>query len=239
MRAACAIALLLLGGALARANEAGDFDTVCAAARGFAADGKWERALAAWQAAYAERQEPRLLYEIARAEQKLGLLRRAESDFRAWQVAADDATDGERAEVAARLTLLRAPPPLPPGVQWVPMRTAERRSGAMIGGGIALSVIAYLPALITGALLLGDSYFHDGAVALFIPLVGPFLSAALYPQLWWSLPWVFLDGAAQVVGLALTIAGTRKHTVKLLGDHVVLAPFATPAGGGFSAFGSF
>jgi hypothetical protein len=75
---------------------------------------------------------------------------------------------------------------------------------------------------------------------LLIPILGPFVSAGVYRDAAWSLPWAFVDGATQVAGLAMLIAGVKdRHKVPVLVAGVKIAPYASPAGGGLVASGRF
>src|SRR4051812_19424165 len=93
-------------------------------------------ALHEWKAAYAVRQEPRLLYDMGRAYQKLGRSHEASVLFRRYLVAEPSLDEAARGEVEARLQLLAdapaAPAPmagtqrLPPGAELVPVRFETR-----------------------------------------------------------------------------------------------------------------
>jgi hypothetical protein len=88
---------------------------------------------------------------------------------------------------------------------------------------------------------------------LAIPLIGPFVSAAAFPQeesgqrtakqleqaLTWSMTWAFIDGGAQIAGLAMTVAGARKRPVGGRHHAVQVVPWGLPLGSGIMAMGQF
>jgi hypothetical protein len=134
---------------------------------------------------------------------------------------------------------------MPAGVQLMPVRFEERRNRGLIGGGIALLGIGYLPALITGAMIgtfeTGRSRSDpDGDIAaaswvLLLPVAGPFISGLVYRGAFWALPWILVDGAAQVSGLALLVVGAmRREKVP-----VFIAPMAVAGGTGLALAGDF
>ena len=66
-----------------------------------------------------------------------------------------------------------------------------------------------------------------------MPVAGPFLSATLIREVYWSLPWAIVDGLAQVSGLTLTILGARdKRKVPVLLESLSVGPMVTPGGDG-------
>lgn len=110
-------------------------------------------------------------------------------------------------------------------------RHAQRRYG-MMAAGISLLAAGYLAALVAGSVYLaaeartkdfGSSEavgcYRTSTGLLLVPVAGPFFSGVVAPTcfynsgvlLYWSLPWIVLDGAAQVAGLTLTIVGARRR----------------------------
>jgi hypothetical protein len=227
----------------ARADDGTDHRERAAALRDAGMD---REALVEWKEAYAVRQEPRLLYEMACAYQKLNLPRQASELFRRYLVAEPSLDDAIRGEVEARLHLLagpKAPPPpeahgLPDGAQLVPVHYKTRARRSLLTGGILLLTLAYAPTVVVGAL---SSVLGGGAEVdtLLLPVVGPFISALLVREAVWSLPWI-LDGIAQVAGLAMIISAARnREKVPVFGERLTVVPFADPRGAGLAAFGRF
>jgi hypothetical protein len=132
-----------------------------------------------------------------------------------------------------------------------PVRAEERPepddghgSGRLVAGGYALMAMGYDAALATGAAALVGSPNPLTTVAgatLFIPVAGPFVSALVVRQSWWSVPWALVDGAAQVSGLAMVIVGfrTRVGHAPRAGASVRLLPLAAPGTAGLVAVGRF
>jgi hypothetical protein len=127
-----------------------------------------------------------------------------------------------------------------------------RRSG-MLAAGITLLSLGYTPALITGGLFTLFMGPNDVGSSLLIPVLGPFLSGFIAlsgrndldmsgrgAQSWaWS--WMLVDGAVQVTGLALLIAGARARpsgTPSFL-ERVHILPYSTQNGGGVTVSGKF
>lgn len=127
-----------------------------------------------------------------------------------------------------------------------------RRSG-MIAAGITLLSIAYTPALITGALFTLMEGPNDVASSLLLPVGGPFLSGlfALSGQndlglsgrgaQTWAYTWMLVDGAVQVTGLALIIAGARARpsSPQSFLERVLILPYSTQNGAGVTISGRF
>src|SRR5581483_3869749 len=128
---------------------------------------------------------------------------------------------------------------------------------SMIAGGAALLATSYLAASISASIFVGLNgsdgpcnagsgtnntclnYQTAGGV-LFIPLLGPFISAGGAGNASWSVPWAMVDGMAQIAGLAMIIAGVRnKHKVPVYGDRINLAPTASATSAGVSLTGRF
>lgn len=251
----------------ARADD--DFQTHYAEAQTLTAAEDYAGALKELEAAYRLKQPPRLLYEMARAHQKLGDGKQALELYRKYLVAEPSPDPIVKADVDAELKLLVsfAPPPLPPPAPVVvqppapserlpPFHYVVQHDRGLIGGGISLLATGYAAAFISGTIFAssgGANYsgsssgYSDpnGNLAaaggtLIIPIVGPFIGSLVYRTTYWSLPWSLIDGAAQVAGLAMIIAGARvKHRVPVFSDRLRLSPFASATGGGILASGRF
>lgn len=228
-------------------------------AQAFTQTSEHAAALHELEAAYALRQLPKLLREMALCHRRLGHTKEA-LDYDRRYLTADPSLEpavkseilGEIAElraleepaVASRLDLVRPSD----GRLMVPVHYEMRSHGGLISGGASLLATGCTAAFISGVIFAalsssGDS--SNGSISaaggtLLIPVAGPFISALVYRQAFWSLPWVFVDGAAQVAGLAMIIVGARtKHRVPVLGDKLSFAPYAGSSGGGLVASGQF
>jgi hypothetical protein len=133
-------------------------------------------------------------------------------------------------------------------VRMMPVRYETHRDRGLIGGGAALLAAGYAGAVITGSLFLSfnctdcsnNSVNTASAGVLLIPVLGPVLSGLIQLSAAWSLPWILVDGAAQVAGLAMIIVGARSVTkVPVYGDRLRVAPFALAGGGGLIVGGRF
>lgn len=136
-------------------------------------------------------------------------------------------------------------------LQGAPVKNS-RRTG-LLAGGITLLCVGYTPALITGSLstLFGGPRLQG--TGLLLPVLGPFLSGfaaladstrssnGLYgEQKSWAAGWMLLDGAAQVAGFAMILAGARlrvpgepdRHNLQIL-------PYASPGTAGMTLGGRF
>jgi hypothetical protein len=260
------IALLTVAGGRAWAEET--FSDHYDRAVAFAQNDQHSEALKELQAAYAIRQLPKLLYEMARAHHRLGNGKEAVDHYQRFLIADPTPDPAMKADAEAQLVALKRflPPPtpvqaqpsfaLPPGyapdMRLAPIRYEWRHHRGMVGWGLALLNTAYAAALFTGISFatIGRSGFGNnndpaGDISaaggtLIIPVVGPFISALVYRHVAWSLPFVLVDGAAQVAGLALTIVGARKkHKVAVLADNFRVAPYGTGDGGGLVVSGKF
>lgn len=128
----------------------------------------------------------------------------------------------------------------------------SRRSG-LIAGGIVLLSVGYTPALIMGSLMTLIEGSTATGSSLLLPVAGPFLSGfcalsrcdgdflgASGLQTWaWT--WMLLDGAAQVAGLAMIIAGARGRggSGQTFLERVHILPYSTQNGGGVTLSGRF
>lgn len=131
--------------------------------------------------------------------------------------------------------------------------TASGRRSGLITGGIVLLSVAYTPALIMGGLVTLFEGPTGTGTSLFLPVAGPFLSGmcalarcdgnflGTSGSQTWAWTWMFLDGAAQVAGLAMIIAGARsrpKDQGSFL-ERVHILPYSTQNGGGVTVSGRF
>ena len=147
-----------------------------------------------------------------------------------------------------------AGPSAGPTLPLQPVRTERRANGGLIGAGIAILSAGYTPALLFASI--GTGLFSGSGSkstlrsavgwSLAVPVAGPFLSALLSLGdtrtfgASWIMPWVLLDGAAQVAGLAMIIGGARsKREVPVLGLQLKVTPYSQPGGGGVAVLGRF
>ncbi|HNO68642.1 MAG TPA: hypothetical protein PKI49_09025, partial [Pseudomonadota bacterium] len=84
---------------------------------------------------------------------------------------------------------------------------------------------SYVPAVVVGSMILigsnavsfssstTKSLVQGAGGTLLIPIAGPFLSGGLSLSLEWAAPWIFIDAAAQIAGLAMLVAGARSVPV--------------------------
>jgi hypothetical protein len=126
-----------------------------------------------------------------------------------------------------------------------------RPNRGMMSAGLTLLLTSYAAAFFSGVTfaVLGNGPYNNnssgslaaGGGVLIIPIVGPFVSGMVFRELAWALPWALVDGAIQVTGLALTIAGAKqkKKVAVLASDRVRLSPWASSDGGGFTLSGRF
>jgi hypothetical protein len=143
------------------------------------------------------------------------------------------------------------PVPLP-----IPIRSAPVERGRNIGllaSGASLLGTGYMAAFTCGIVFTASSASLPGGQGrdfatvtgvLMIPIAGPFLSGILAPllgpkelALTWSLPWILVDGAGQIAGLAMTVVGARRRPVPLLTGDVRLGAMPLPGGGGLALTG--
>ena len=247
-RAIATLAVVLLCGAAreARADESQDH----AGRAALLADHEQYRdALAELEAAYALRQSPSLLFEMARMHERLGDARRALESYERFLMADVSADTAKRADADAAVSRLRP-------------RYERKPSRGLTAGGAVLFGAGYLAAVVTGSLFLaaggnGCSSYTIGnqppvyscpkgnlqiaSGLLLIPGAGPFLAAFAYrgdPV--WSLNWALVDGAAQAGGLLMMIyAAKHPGYVPVYGQAFQLAPFGGPRAGGLQAVGRF
>jgi tetratricopeptide (TPR) repeat protein len=254
------VAIALFIAAPARAQDA--FSDHYQRGEALAANEQYVEAARELEAAFAIRQPPRLLYELAQVYRKLGNAPRALDYYRRFLIAEPQIGPEARQEMQQEMVRLQqlapppAPPPqpagtlqLPPDIRLAPVRIELRSHRGLIAGGSSLLATSYAAALIAGSMFAALASPYDSSTngnlqaaggTLLIPVLGPFIGALVFRTPYWSLPWVLVDGAAQVAGLAMIIVGARKkHKVPVFVDNTMVMPFATASGGGLVASGRF
>lgn len=227
-------------------------------------DEQFSKALAELEAAYRLWPKPVVLYSMARAHHQLRHYREAYDKYQLYLSREPNIPEDRRAQIQTHIVELTAaaqqervrgmgPDPFA-GAQSQepdPRFVYRRRTGMLVTGAILLPV-SYLAALgvgafgLTGATALTGSYSESTLStvrwtfgSLFIPVAGPFVSAGILPDIQWSLPWILVDGAAQVTGLALVIAGSRMQKVLRDDAQITLLPYRSPNSTGLVLAGSF
>lgn len=194
----------------ARSAQADEYDDHVARASELARGDRHREALREWTAAYNARQAPRLLYEMGRSQQSLGLVAEAVSSYERF-LAADRGEDpAARADAEAQLARLRLLPgargaaplrPQPVGlgepedgdVRYVPVRYERRPNRGLLTAGITLLSIGYGAAFVTGTTMTtisgtssssssADRAFTNASGILIIPIVGPIISSIYLPS---------------------------------------------------------
>lgn len=226
-------------------------------------DEQFTKALAELDAAYRLSPKPIVLYSMARAHQLLSHYREAYDLYQRYLAKEPNIPEQRRAQIQGYIIELTA------AAQQARVReqgldafaqssseekrpTVYRRSMGMLVTGSILLPVAYSAAAITGALGLAGSSSLAGSYSeatistarwalgsLLIPVAGPFVSAGIVHDVTWSLPWAFIDGAAQVTGLALIIAGSRPRRVVREEPQAMLLPYSSPSGSGLVLVGTF
>lgn len=181
------------------------FDSTLQRAQQLTQAERHQEALAAWQAAYAMRQRPGLLFEIGRAQQRLGQAAEAAASFRRFLTADPNpppALKQEAEQSIIRLERLSTAGLIPIAgsgavgrdelAAALPYKVIKRRyHGGMRAGGITLFAIGYaaafLSGIIMGPIFVGSNSRDDKAIAagsfcLLIPVAGPFLSGIVTPS---------------------------------------------------------
>ncbi len=224
---------------------------------------QYKAALDELNAAYALRQSPRLLYEIGKAQQRLGNAQEAIAAYERF-LAADPGTDPalsstarEQLNTLQRITGASQPlAPQAPAVPSVPVHLELRTNAGLMAGGAVLFGASYLAAIITGSLLLGDnsssscSYYYNSSCSagslsaasgtLLIPFAGPLIASVVYREPYWSIPWALVDGVGQAGGLAMMIyAAKHPKRVPIYGTNFHLAPYGGAGTAGLVAVGRF
>lgn len=258
-----AVAAAVLGCPLTqlRADEVAD---TIARAQSLSRDDRHQAALGELQAAYAQRQAPRLLFEIARAQQHLGLGAEAAISYRRYLAAAPAEEVAQRQVAETQLRRLApqlspgagmpgAEQPYPAGAPWLgppqlamrPTRFVNQINVGLVAGGAVLLGLAYTGAVVTGSGFIGNSSSGSrgsiGAAAgtLLIPVAGPFIAALVYRDASWSIPIALIDGVAQAGGLAMIVLGTKYRRRVPVFERLQVTPYALAGGGGVVAGGKF
>lgn len=140
----------------------------------------------------------------------------------------------------------------------------SRRNAGLIAGGSVLMSLGYIAAFSTGITFLSESnsgpYYGSSSSSsssspsksqwtaanalLVVPIIGPVFGGLVYPQVWWTLPWIIVDGAAQIGGLAMIIMGAKSNhrlgmSKKLGLADLTVIPNASPAFAGLTVGGRF
>jgi len=235
-----------LSGSVASAQPAGDsYEQLLDQARQAAGESRYRDAIRSLEAAYALRQEPQLLLELARGHRRLGDAKQMVDYYSRYRLAAPSLTPELASEIDSVLRS-QAPPPAP-SVALQPqfsIKTVTRPHRGMLIGGAMLFSLGYSAAALSGGAFAtissnsgGSSYGNMQAAGgvLFIPFLGPFISAAVYRDAAWVGPWVAIDGSIQLLGLALMIAARYSpETVRIL-DKAQVLPYASSTGAGLNA----
>lgn len=223
--------------------------------------GQLPEALTQYELAYSRNPLPYLLYRMASLHDQLEHPREALDLYRRYQAQKPEMTEERQSELAnniARLSVIvdepHRPRPVPRAVDAIATQT-RRSSVGLMAAGISIWASSYLAAAITGGLLFAGtqsgqiqrSYSPETLAkaqatfgVLFIPVLGPFVSSMILPSAEWALPWIFLDGAAQIAGLAMTIAGGRSHRARATDANALLImPSLSPANMGLAVGGQF
>jgi hypothetical protein len=137
-------------------------------------------------------------------------------------------------------------------------RMRRRNTSLMVGGSILFG-FGYAGAFLTGTMYLGlgacsnYSYNYTGSTTnqscvaanslLLVPIVGPVIGGLVQPSVVWTIPWLFIDGAAQIGGLAMMIASAKSnHALNQKSSPLAnlhLLPYSTPTQSGITLAGRF
>lgn len=140
----------------------------------------------------------------------------------------------------------------------------RRRNTSLMAGGSVLFGLGYAASFLTGSLSLGlgvcnvRNYDYSSSYSsstssnsqcvaanalLLVPVAGPIVSSLVWStNVAWSIPWTFVDGAAQIGGLAMMIlAAKSNHALATKGAlaNLRLLPYSTPTQAGLSVAGRF
>jgi hypothetical protein len=263
--ALCSLALALAAGE-ARADEFQDHvDHAGTLAQGE----RFKDALTELEAAYTLRQSPRLLYMMAKMQQRLGDSSAALGSYERFLAAETDPdprlrTDAQEQVVKLRHLLGKDPLPAPrsfPGPEPGPepprvVHYESKTNAGVMAGGAVLFGAAYLGAVVTGSIFLqpnsGNCYsdppysscpggnLQVASGMLLIPVLGPFIAAFAYRDPTWSLNWALVDGVAQVGGVAMmAYAATHPKKVPVFSEALTFLPYGGKGTGGLQAIGRF
>jgi hypothetical protein len=103
----------------------------------------------------------------------------------------------------------------------------------MVGGSVLFG-LGYAAAFFTGTMMLGlgacnnsSSYSYDSSYnynpaaktqcqaangMLLVPVVGPVIGGLITPSVYWTVPWLFVDAAAQIGGVAMMIMAAKSNS---------------------------
>lgn len=224
-------------------------------------DGQLAEALSHYEQAYARSPQPSVLYRMAGLHDQLNHPRQALNLYRRYMAQNPQMSEERQVEVAAniaRLSLaIQDGSPSPPGSRAVDRAQptgSELRSPGMLAAGISIWATSYLAAAIVGSVFLAgtantqiqrtysSSVIGQAQAAfgvLLLPVAGPFVSAGLIPTPEWTLPWLFVGGGTQVLGMALTIAGGRRRPAGSMQAQRLLLPSISPHNTGLVLAGTF
>jgi hypothetical protein len=216
----------------------------------FMQSGQYREAAQQYEAAYAIDPDLAILERLAQAYRLAGDLPRAAAiDQRIAAQRGGYAPPPPPTYVAPSPAPYYVPPsPLPPVYTYT--RPRARPGQGLINAGVGLLVAGYASAFVGGIITIGanayanngDPKWYGAGGMLFIPIAGPFATAAYVSDVWWAAPWMVLSGGLQLSGLALTIAGAvvrashARHpnapTAALKPLPFSLAPYSIRDGGG-------
>jgi len=205
--------------------------------------------------AYALRQDPQLLLDLARGHRRLGHAKETADYYQRFRLASGPLSSELTIEIDSALRIVTpAPLAVAAAVAYAnPLtKTITRPGHGLLIGGATLFATAYSAAAISGgafAVYGGQvtSYNYNGGFngntdygnsktaggLLFIPFLGPFLSAIADRDPTWVGPWVAVDGGMQLLGLCMMIASRYSpETIRVLAKVPRISPYASATGGG-------
>lgn len=121
---------------------------------------------------------------------------------------------------------------IPPGYTAV----ERTRKGPIIGGAVTFGAMYLLTAL--GASIANDANHDNGASALFVPAVGPFIQMGKADGDTGKF-FLVVDGLAQSAGLALLVYGLSSKKTVLMRNDLVVAPVIGQGTAGAGVLGRF
>ncbi|MBL9003696.1 MAG: tetratricopeptide repeat protein [Myxococcales bacterium] len=223
--------------------------------------GQLADALSHYEQAYARNPQPAVLYRMASLHDQLDHPRQALTLYRRYLAQNPNLPDERQAEVAthiARLTLAvqdaSSEPATRRDVDAPAASAGSLRSPGMLAAGLSIWGTSYLAAAVVGSLILAGSTSSQiqrqhsaGSIGqvqaasgvLLIPVAGPFVSSGLIPSVEWTLPWIFIGGGTQLLGMILTIAGARRHPGPRPAEYSLRGLSLGPGPGGLALIGRF
>jgi hypothetical protein len=223
--------------------------------------GQLTDALSHYEQAYSRNPQSSVLYRMASLRDQLEHPRQALTLYRRYLAQNPNLPDERQAEVAtniARLTLAlqdaSSETPARRPADASPPSAGSLRSPGMLAAGISIWGTSYLAAAVVGSLLLAGTtssqiqrqysassigQVQAASGVLLIPVAGPFVSSGLVPSLEWTLPWIFVGGGTQILGLALTIAGARRHPGQRQAEYTLRGPTLGAGPGGLALVSRF